>query len=332
MKLLVTGGCGFIGSNFIRYVLGNRDYSIDNLDALTYAGNPDNLKDLKEDRYKFYHTSITNKIMVDDLVSGVDAVVNFAAESHVDRSLFGPEEFINTNVLGASYVLESVKKHKKRLVHVSTDEVYGSIETGMFNETMPLHPNNPYSVTKASADMMMKVYFDTFKTDVIVTRSSNNYGPYQYPEKFVPLIITNALDNKPVPVYGKGDQIRDWLHVTDNVRGILFALEHGKAGEVYNLGGSNERTNFEMVETILKLMDKPLSLIRFVEDRPNHDRRYAINHSKAFKELAWEPLIDLNTGIKIVIDWYKNNSTWISNVKSNIELKKYYERQYGKTQ
>lgn len=334
MKLLVTGGCGFIGSNFIRLVLSTRqDYHIVNMDSLTYAGNPNNLLDVKyHNQYEFVCESITNELVVDDLVKSVDAVVNFAAESHVDRSLHGPTSFIKTNILGASLLLEAAMKHKKRIVHISTDEVYGSIKEGMFNEKMPLHPNNPYSVTKASADMMAKVYFDTFKTDVVVTRSSNNYGPYQYPEKFIPLVISNALEDKPIPIYGSGDQIRDWLHVTDNCKGILSALELGHAGEIYNIGSHNEYTNLMIVTMILGLLNKPTSLMRFVEDRPNHDRRYAINFSKSTKDLGYNPSIKFLDGLPDTINWYKNNSTWVSEVKSNLELKKYYERQYGKAQ
>src|ERR1043166_271790 len=281
MNLLVTGGCGFIGSSCVRVVLKSRPKArVLNLDALTYAGNPENLRDLEKDpRYEFVHGSIVDEDRVDALVRrGFDALVNFAAESHVDRSLYGPTEFVKTNLQGTVTLLEAAKRHNlKRFLQISTDEVYGSLPAeGTFRETTPLHPNNPYSSTKAAADLMVQAYVHTFGLDAVLTRSSNNYGPYQYPEKFIPLFISNAIEGKPCPLYGDGMHVRDWLHVEDNCRGILAALEKGKTGEVYNFGGGNERPNLVTARAILELLDKPESLIEFVKDRPGHDRRYAI--------------------------------------------------------
>lgn len=333
MKLLVTGGCGFIGSNFVRQVLGARkDWTIVNLDALTYAGNPENLSDLENDsRYTFKRGSITDGALVDELVqSGVDAVVNFAAESHVDRSLYGPTEFVQTNLQGTVTLLEAAKRHRvQRFLQISTDEVYGSLPPeGFFSETTPLHPNNPYSATKAAADMMVQAYAHTFQVPALITRSSNNYGPFQYPEKFIPLFASNALDGKKVPLYGDGMHIRDWLHVEDNCRGILAALEKGKVGEVYNLGGGNERPNLVVARAILKHVGAPESLIEFVKDRPGHDRRYAIDCRKAKKQLGWSPKVKFEAGLKKTLDWYRANSAWVSRVRSG-EYRTYYEKHYG---
>jgi len=332
MNILVTGGCGFIGSNFVRTALRSRkDLSLLNLDALTYAGNPENLRDLeKESRYRFVKASITDGPKVDELVkSGFDAIVNFAAESHVDRSLYGPTEFVQTNVQGTVNLLEAAKRHGvKRFLQISTDEVYGSLPPeGFFSESTPLHPNNPYSSTKAAADMMVQAYAHTFGLDAVITRSSNNYGPYQYPEKFIPLFASNAMDGKRVPLYGDGMHIRDWLHVEDNCRGILAALEKGKSGQVYNLGGGNERPNLVVAKAILKHVGAPESLIEFVKDRPGHDRRYAIDCRKAKKDLGWEPKIKFETGLKKTLDWYRDNSGWVSRVRSG-EYRSYYEKHY----
>ena len=321
MRLLLTGGCGFIGSHFVRLVLTTRkSWDLVNLDALTYAGNPENLKDVDANpRYRFVHGSILDGALVDRLVGkGVDAVVNFAAESHVDRSLYGPVEFVRTNVEGTSVLLEAAKRHGlKRFLQVSTDEVYGSLPpTGVFRESTPLHPNNPYSATKAAADHMALAYARTFGLDVVVTRSSNNYGPNQYPEKFIPLFVTNALAGKACPVYGDGLQIRDWLHVQDNARGILAALEKGKTGEVYNLGGENERPNLQVAKTILKLLGKPESLLEYVKDRPGHDRRYALDSAKAHRALGWKPKVRFEAGLKATVAWYRDNLPWIERVKS----------------
>jgi dTDP-glucose 4,6-dehydratase len=333
MNILVTGGCGFIGSNFVRLALrARKDLRITNLDALTYAGNPENLRDLEEEsRYRFVKGSITDGPAVDGLVrGGFDAIVNFAAESHVDRSLYGPTEFVQTNLQGTVNLLEAAKRHQvKRFLQISTDEVYGSLPPeGFFSEQTPLHPNNPYSATKAAADMMVQAYAHTFGLDALITRSSNNYGPYQYPEKFIPLFASNAMDGKRVPLYGDGMHIRDWLHVEDNCRGILAALEKGKSGQVYNLGGGNERPNVVVAKAILKHVGAPEALIEFVKDRPGHDRRYAIDCRRAKKELGWTPKIKFETGLKKTLDWYRENSGWVSRVRSG-EYRSYYEKHYG---
>lgn len=320
MRLLVTGGCGFIGSHFVRVVLKSRKaWQVVNLDALTYAGNPDNLRSVEEDpRYRFVRGSIEDAVLVEKLAKeGFDAFVNFAAESHVDRSLHGPIDFVRSNIEGTAVLLEAAKRVKLgRYLQISTDEVYGSLPpTGVFRESTPLHPNNPYSATKAGADHLALSYQRTFGLDVVVTRSSNNYGPNQYPEKFIPLFVTNALEGKPCPVYGDGLQIRDWLHVEDNARGILAALEKGKSGEVYNLGGGNERPNLEVAKAILAHLGKPESLLKYVEDRLGHDRRYALDSFKARKELAWSPKIAFDEGLRSTIDWYRENPGWIERVK-----------------
>jgi dTDP-glucose 4,6-dehydratase len=319
----VTGGCGFIGSHFVRVVLKTRkNCQLVNLDALTYAGNPDNLRSVEEDpRYRFVKGDIADPDLVDRLVKeGFDAIVHFAAESHVDRSLYGPVEFVRANVEGTAVLLEAAKRHSvPRFLMVSTDEVYGSLPpTGVFKESTPLHPNNPYSATKAGADQLALAYHRTFGLDVVVTRSSNNYGPNQYPEKFIPLFVTNALEGKPCPVYGDGLQIRDWLHVEDNARGILAAVEKGKSGEVYNLGGGNERPNLEVAKAILAHLGKPESLLTFVTDRPGHDRRYALDSSKARKELGWAPKVAFEDGLHDTVDWYRENQDWIARVKRQV--------------
>ena len=321
MKILVTGGCGFIGSGFVRLLLRERpEAHICNVDALTYAGNPDNLKDVEENpRYRFVHASIVDQSAVDDLIKeGWDAIANFAAESHVDRSLYGPVEFVRTNIQGTLYLLEAARRHKvERFLQVSTDEVYGSLPPeGVFTEETPLHPNNPYSSTKAAADHLALSYAHSFKLNVVVTRSSNNYGPRQFPEKLIPLFVTNALENKPCPVYGDGLQIRDWLHVEDNCRGILAAIEHGRAGQVYNFGGGNERPNLEVSREILKILGKPESLLQFVQDRPGHDRRYAIDSSKVKRDLGWTPKVPFGEGLRETVLWYRDNRDWAARAKS----------------
>jgi dTDP-glucose 4,6-dehydratase len=333
MRLLVTGACGFIGSHFVRLVLrARKTWRIVNLDALTYAGNPENLKDVEGDpRYRFVRGSIMDGDLVDRLAKeGLDAVVNFAAESHVDRSLYGPVEFVQTNVQGTATLLEAAKRNAvPRFLQVSTDEVYGSLPPrGEFRETTPLHPNNPYSATKAAADHLAMAYARTFGLDVVVTRSSNNYGPNQFPEKFIPLFVTNALEGKPCPVYGDGLQIRDWLHVEDNARGILAALEKGKSGEVYNLGGGNERPNLSVAKRILGLLKKPESLLSYVKDRPGHDRRYALDSSKARKALAWSPRVVFEKGLKDTVAWYRRNAEWTSRVKTGA-YRDYVAKHYG---
>jgi dTDP-glucose 4,6-dehydratase len=333
MRLLVTGGCGFIGSNFVRLVLRERKrWEIVNLDALTYAGNPENLKGVAEGgRYEFVQGSIADEELVDRLLGkGVQAVVNFAAESHVDRSLYGPVEFVRTNVQGAAVLLEAARRHKTgRFVQVSTDEVYGSLPPeGFFTETTPLHPNNPYSATKAAADLLVGAYVHTFGLPAIITRSSNNYGPCQFPEKLIPLHVLNALEGRPCPVYGDGLQIRDWLHVEDNGRGILAALEKGLPGEIYNLGGGNERPNLQVVKAILGRLGRPESLIQFVPDRPGHDRRYAIDCAKARRELGWEPRIRFEDGLEETVSWYRAHGDWVARVKSG-EYRKWSRKHYG---
>lgn len=320
MKLLITGGAGFIGSCFVRYMLKNHpDYKIINLDALTYAGNLDNLKDIETNpNYSFVHGNICDKQLVDALMSQVDACVNFAAESHVDRSITGPEIFIQTNVGGTLNLLEMAKKHKiSRYLQVSTDEVYGTLgKTGYFTETTPLAPNSPYSASKASADMLVRAYYETYKMPVLTTRCSNNYGPYQFPEKLIPLFISNLLKGEKVPVYGDGMNIRDWLYVYDHCSAIDTVLHKGRLGEVYNIGGNNEKANIEITKLLIKELGRDESSIKYVEDRLGHDRRYAIDSSKIQKELGWHPSVTFEEGIKITIDWYLNNQDWIKRLEN----------------
>ena len=320
MNLLVTGGAGFIGSCFVRYMLKNHpDYKIINLDALTYAGNLDNLKDVETNpNYSFVHGNICDKQLVDSLMSQVDACVNFAAESHVDRSITGPEIFIQTNVGGTLNLLEMAKKHKiSRYLQVSTDEVYGTLgKTGYFTETTPLTPNSPYSASKASADMLVRAYYETYKMPVLTTRCSNNYGPYQFPEKLIPLFISNLLKGEKVPVYGDGMNIRDWLYVYDHCSAIDTVLHKGRLGEVYNIGGNNEKANIEITKLLIKELGRDESSIKYVEDRLGHDRRYAIDSSKIQNELGWHPSVTFEEGIKITIDWYLNNQDWIKRLEN----------------
>ena len=320
MNLLVTGVAGFICSCFVRYMLKNHpDYKIINLDALTYAGNLDNLKDVESNaNYSFVHGNICDKQLVDSLMSQVDACVNFAAESHVDRSITGPEIFIQTNVGGTLNLLEMAKKHKiSRYLQVSTDEVYGTLgKTGYFTETTPLAPNSPYSASKASADMLVRAYYETYKMPVLTTRCSNNYGPYQFPEKLIPLFISNLLKGEKVPVYGDGMNIRDWLYVYDHCSAIDTVLHKGRIGEVYNIGGNNEKANIEITKLLIKELGKDESSIKYVEDRLGHDRRYAIDSSKIQKELGWHPSVTFEEGIKITIDWYLNNQDWIKRLEN----------------
>ena len=317
--ILVTGGCGFIGSAFVRRYLEQRPaWPLINLDALTYAGNPENLKNLPADaKYTFVEGSIDDAELVDRLARQSWAIVNFAAESHVDRSLYGPREFVSTNIQGTVTLLEAAKRHKLRFLQVSTDEVYGSLgPEGRFSEASPITPNNPYAATKAAADHMALSYARSFGMDVRVTRSSNNYGPRQYPEKFIPLLITNALEGKDLPVYGDGAQIRDWLFVEDNCDGILAVLERGRDGEVYNLGGDSERTNIDVASEIIRMVGDTPSKIEFVKDRPGHDRRYAIDCKKAWHELGWEPKMKFHDGLMLTVMWYRSNPDWVSRVKS----------------
>ena len=329
-RILVTGGAGFIGSNFIRYMLERHSYSIINLDALTYCGNLENLRDVEDHpRYTFIRGSITDRELVNRIIRDVDAVINFAAESHVDRSIQDPEIFIKTNVLGTQTLLEASRREGiERFIQISTDEVYGSAETGYFTEETPLAPNSPYSASKAAADLMVRAYHRTYGLPVNITRCSNNYGPYQFPEKLIPLMITNALEDRPLPVYGDGMNVRDWLHVEDHCSAIDLVLHHGREGEVYNIGGNNERRNIDIVKLILRELEKDESLIRFVEDRPGHDRRYAIDATRIRNELGWKPRYSFREGIRETINWYIRNRKWWENIKSG-EYLRYYERMYG---
>jgi dTDP-glucose 4,6-dehydratase len=333
MNILVTGGCGFIGSNLVKYLRQHRPtWRVVNLDKLTYAGNLENLADLEDDAgHRFARVDISDRDAVQHLIRShaIDAIFHLAAESHVDRSILGPEVFIQTNVLGTQVLLEACQKTGvKRFVMVSTDEVYGSLgPTGRFTESSPLAPSSPYSASKASADLLALAYHRTFGTDVVVTRCSNNYGPYQFPEKLIPLMIVNALHDQPLPVYGDGANVRDWLHVADHCQALLLALEKGRAGEVYNIGGGTELRNIEIVKRILALLKKPESLIRFVKDRPGHDRRYAIDPSRTKAELGWSPAHTFEQGIDETVRWYIDNRSWWQNVLSGA-YRDYYEKQY----
>jgi dTDP-glucose 4,6-dehydratase len=335
MKLLVTGGCGFIGSNFIHYQLSKyKDVSITNLDSLTYAGNLENLKDIqKYRRYKFVKGDITDGPLIEKILAkGMDGIVHFAAESHVDRSLYDATAFLTTNIIGTQRVIEAAMKYKiPRFVQISTDEVYGSLSLTdpAFTEKHNLEPSSPYSTSKASADLLVRAYEKTFGYKVMITRSSNNYGPYQFPEKVIPLFITNALENKPLPLYGDGKNVRDWIYVEDNCSAIDMVLRKGKLGEVYNIGGQCERMNIEITGAILEELDKPKSLITYVKDRPGHDRRYALDIRKIRKELGWKPGYTFEQGIKKTIDWYLENKEWWERVKSG-EYLKFYKKHYGK--
>ena len=319
MNILVTGGAGFIGSCFIRHILNKyKDYKVINIDALTYAGNIENLNDVKDNpNYKFVHGNICDKELVSELMKEVDCVVNFAAESHVDRSITGPEIFIETNVKGTLNLLQAAKDARiERYLQVSTDEVYGSLgKTGYFYETTPLAPNSPYSASKASADLLVRAYYETYKMPVLNTRCSNNYGPYQYPEKLIPFFISKLLKGEKVPVYGDGLNVRDWLYVYDHCSAIDTVLHKGNIGEIYNIGGHNEKTNIEITKLILNAMGKDESYIEYVQDRLGHDRRYAISNDKIQSKLGWEPSLTFEEGIKITIDWYLNNQDWIKSIE-----------------
>jgi dTDP-glucose 4,6-dehydratase len=330
IKLLVTGGSGFIGSNFIRWVLNEHpDDRIVNLDKLTYAGNPANLADVEADpRYAFVHGDICDAKLVRDVAQGVDAVVNFAAPSHVDRSILEPDEFLRTNVLGVHVLLEAVRERRiPRLLHVSTDEVYGSIPRGAADESAPLRPTNPYSAAKAGGDLLALAYWNTHRVPVVVTRSSNNFGPHQYPEKLVPLFVTNALEDRPLPLYGDGGQARDWLYVLDNCAAIDLVLRRGREGEVYNIGGGHEVTNLTLTREILRLLGKPEGLVQPVADRPGHDRRYALDAGK-IAQLGWAPRHPFAPALESTVRWYREHEAWWRPLKSG-EFRAYYERQYG---
>jgi len=345
--ILVTGGAGFIGSNFVKLMLDRHpEYKIINIDALTYAGNLETLRDIDTNpNYDFIKVDIRNREQIEDIFRNneITAVVNFAAESHVDRSIEDPEIFLTTNILGTQVLLDTAKKYWKidpadkystdyktgvKFLQVSTDEVYGALgETGMFVETMPLMPNSPYSASKASADMIVRAYHETYGMPVNITRCSNNYGPYQFPEKLIPLMINNCLEGKDLPVYGDGMQVRDWLHVSDHCAAIDTVLHKGIDGEVYNIGGNNEKANIELVKLIINTLGKSEDLIKHVKDRPGHDRRYAIDNTKITTELGWAPAYTFEQGIKETIQWYLDNAEWAENILSG-EYAKYYDEMY----
>ncbi|MGI6776619.1 MAG: dTDP-glucose 4,6-dehydratase [Acetivibrionales bacterium] len=334
--LLVTGGAGFIGSNFIMYMLDKHsDYRIINIDVLTYAGNPDNLRSVEGNpNYEFIRADIADKNAVESVFrsSDIDYVVNFAAESHVDRSILSPEVFIKTNIFGTLNLLNISKNHWfrngkfpecKKFIQISTDEVYGSLsDTGYFSEETPLDPHSPYSASKAGADLIVKSFFDTYKMPINITRCSNNYGPYQFPEKLIPLVIANALRKKDIPVYGDGLNVRDWLYVSDHCRAIEMVMQSGRVGEVYNIGGHNEKTNLSIIKYIISYLhdnvDSTITpeLIKFVEDRKGHDRRYAVDYTKISNELGWHPATSFEEGLRLTIEWYLDNSQWIENIYS----------------
>jgi len=335
MQILVTGGCGFIGSNFIRYFLKTYpEDSVINVDKLTYAGNLENVADVSGSaRYHFIRGDIADAPRMEELINkGVDAIVNFAAESHVDRSIEEPGAFMKTNVFGTFALLEAVRKvfpkQRIRFIHISTDEVYGSLgETGAFTEESPLSPNSPYSASKSAADMLVRAYRHTYGLPAILTRCSNNYGPYQFPEKLIALMISNAIEDKELPIYGDGMHVRDWIHVEDHCRALDVVLRHGKEGEIYNIGGRSEKPNLVVAQTILERLGKPHSLIRFVTDRPGHDRRYAIDFSKIERELGWGPSISFEEGIGRTVEWFLTHQEWWKKIKTG-EYLNYYKRIY----
>ncbi len=347
-KILVTGGAGFIGSNFVKYILDKYDdYLLLNLDLLTYAGNLENLQDVKDNPHYFF---VKGDIADSELVEGLfaeynfDYIVNFAAESHVDRSIEDPGIFVRTNIMGTQVLLAAAKRSWQtekgergypeyrpgvKFIQVSTDEVYGTLGAeGLFKETTPLAPNSPYSASKTGADVIVRSYYKTYKMPVNITRCSNNYGPYQFPEKFIPLMIANALERKELPVYGDGQQVRDWLHVKDHCQAIDTVLHRGKAGEVYNIGGNNERANIEIVKLILHKLDRSEKLITHVKDRPGHDRRYAIDNTKISSQLGWKPEYTFAEGMEETINWYLNHREWWEKIRRG-EYRDYYEKMYG---
>ena len=329
--ILVTGGCGFIGSNFIHYMLSRYSSRITNLDKLTYAGNLENLKAVETNPlYTFVKGDIAQAADLERLPDGIEVIINFAAESHVDRSITDPDAFIETNICGTYRLLEFAKQRSiKRFVQVSTDEVYGSLpESGKFTETTPLAPNSPYSASKASADMLAMAYHHTFGLPVLITRCSNNYGPFQFPEKLIPLMISNAIEGKELPVYGDGLNVRDWIHVEDHCEAIRLVAERGRVGNVYNVGADNEWTNIEIVKGLLDILGKPHSLIKFVKERPGHDRRYAIDNGKIKRELVYRAKKDFRQGLEETVKWYLENSEWWQRIKTG-EYLEYYEKMYG---
>ena len=332
MRFLITGGAGFIGSHFIHRLLDAKpDMEVINLDLLTYAGNPDNLADLQGNpRYRFVKGDICDRKLVDNLMSEVSGVVHFAAESFVDKSIYDAENFIRTDVYGTFVLLETARKYNVgKFIHISTDEVYGSCEKGSFDENTPLMPTNPYAASKAGADRLAFSFYKTYGLPVIITRSCNNYGPNQYPEKLIPLFITNAINNLNVPVYGDGKQVRDWLFVRDHCDALLFLLEKGEAGETYNISANQEYTNLQITEFILKRLKRPASLIQHVTDRPGHDRRYALDSSK-LRALGWKPHFELPQGLEETIDWYAFNESWWRRIRERQEeFRNFYSRHYG---
>ena len=331
-RWLVTGGLGFIGSNFVRMVLRERpDVSITNLDLMTYAGNPANLAEVASDpRYRFVKGDIRAGADVKTAVGeGVDAIVNFAAETHVDRSILEPEAFLRTDVLGTHVLLEAVREHGiKRFLQVSTDEVYGHVHEGSSKENDQIAPRSPYAASKAGGDLQVLAYWTTYNTPVLITRGSNTYGPYQYPEKLIPLFVTNLIDDQQVPVYGDGMQVRDWIHADDHARGIMHVLEHGELGNVYNIGGGNGRTNMEITKTLLDLTGRSFAThVKHVQDRPGHDRRYSLDASKA-RALGWKPQVEFKIGLEETVAWYRANEEYWRTIKSG-DFKNYYEKQYA---
>ena len=332
--LLVTGGCGFIGSNFIRWLLGDDpEAHVVNFDKLTYAGNLENLASVSgSERYEFRQGDITDRAAVDGVLEEftIDGIVNFAAESHVDRSILDSTPFIATNIAGTQVLIDAARSAEvDRFVQVSTDEVYGSLgPTGAFTEQTPLAPNSPYAASKTAADLLVRAAVHTHGFPGLVTRCSNNYGPYQFPEKLIPLFISNALDHQPLPVYGDGENVRDWIHVDDHCRGIAAVLRRGEPGEVYNFGGRAEMSNIGLTRRLLELLDRPESLIRFVPDRPGHDQRYAIDCSRAESELSWRPEVSFDEGLAATVQWYHDNAEWVERVSSGV-YREYYQQQYG---
>lgn len=331
MKILVTGGAGFIGSNFIKYILSRYPHDkVVNLDKLTYAGNLDNLSDVEDSpNYQFIKGDICDQNLVERVVEDkIDVIVNFAAESHVDRSIYDPKVFVQTNVLGTQVLLESALKFKiEKFIQISTDEVYGTLTEGFFTESSFLLPNSPYSASKASADLLVRSYFKTFSLPAVITRSTNNYGPNQFPEKLIPLFITNALSDQNLPLYGDGLHVRDWLYVVDHCKALDLVLHKGKTGEIYNISGNQEMTNLGITELILKKLNKPKSLIKHVKDRPAHDRRYALDSSKIKKELGWKPDASFEEGLSKTVEWYIANQKWWQKVKTG-EYLEYYQKHY----
>jgi dTDP-glucose 4,6-dehydratase len=335
-KILVTGGAGFIGSNFVRFVMERRpECTVINLDKLTYAGNLENLSGLENNpKHQFIHGDIGDPNLVGEILEkGVEAIVNFAAETHVDRSILGSAEFVQTNIVGTLNLLEQSRKHKvTRFLQVSTDEVYGSLgESGAFTELSAIAPNSPYAASKASADLLVRSYFKTHGFPAVITRCSNNYGPYQFPEKLIPLLISNAMQDLPLPIYGDGMNVRDWIHVRDHCAAVDAVLHHGKNGEVYNVGARQEIPNIDVVRRLLQILGKDEKLITYVQDRPGHDRRYAIDSSKVETELGWHAKVKFDAGLKETVDWYRKNAVWMEHVRSG-DYKTYYDRMYGQRQ